>query len=115
MLACCELVIHQRSKHMNDFSWQRPRGFSLDAASNFYDGFTPGVGLSQSRPGELSLAFRLDQTFEAVGVVLSERGDALHGAVTGTARSELAQAQVQRMLGLDASPDAWWELGRREP
>ena len=62
-----------------EFTIERPRGFRLGAAASFYSGFVPGSGMAAAEAdGErLTLAFRLDGTYEAVVVALREQGSAL--------------------------------------
>jgi DNA-3-methyladenine glycosylase II len=63
----------------------------------------------------LTLAFRLDRTFEATAVTLREEGDALVGEFAGTRDATSVTQQVARILGLDADADEWVSLGRRDP
>jgi len=93
---------------------EKPRGFSLQAATDFYAGFVPGSGMAIAATDRLTLAFRLDRTFEAVAVELRETDDALIAEVAGTREAALLGVQVARMLGLDADGDAWHEVGRRD-
>jgi DNA-3-methyladenine glycosylase II len=93
----------------------RPCGFSLAAASDFYAGFTPGSGMAAAAVDHLTLAFRLDRSFEAVAVALREEGGSLVAEVAGTDDVDAARRQVSRMLGLDADAYAWLALGRRDP
>lgn len=92
----------------------KPRGFSLQAAADFYAGFVPGSGMAVAATDRLTLAFRLDQSFEAVAVELRETEDSVLAAVAGTRDAERVAQQVARMLGLDVDGDAWLELGRRD-
>ena len=94
---------------------EKPRGFSLRAAADFYAGFTPGSGMAIAATDRLTLAFRLDRTFEAVAVELRETAHSLIAEVVGTGDATLLSAQVARMLGLEADGDAWHEVGRRDP
>jgi DNA-3-methyladenine glycosylase II len=106
---------------MPTFTIRRPRGFELGAAKSFYAGFVPGSGMAptgssaDSPSAPLTLAFRLDRTFEAAAVELREEGDALVGELAGSADVVTARAQIARMLGLDADGEAWAALGEREP
>lgn len=100
---------------MTSFERIKPRGFAVEAARQFYAGFTPGSGMAAAGGEHLTLAFRLDGTFEAVGVELREAGDRICGEVVGTRDVATAERQVARMLGLDADADAWLALGEREP
>jgi DNA-3-methyladenine glycosylase II len=93
----------------------KPAGFRLEAAADFYRGFVPGSGMAVAEVGTLTLAFCLDRTFEAVAVALRHEGDELAAEYQGTTEEALLSAQVQRMLGLEVSGDAWHELGRRDP
>jgi DNA-3-methyladenine glycosylase II len=63
----------------------------------------------------LTLAFRLDGTFEAVGVALRESGSAIRVECVGTEDAVSVSRQVGRMLGLDADGDAWRAVGERDP
>jgi DNA-3-methyladenine glycosylase II len=93
----------------------KPGAFSLSAASEFFAGFLPGSGMATCETRQLTLAFGLDQTFDAVAVALREEGDMLVGACAGTTDTRAVTQQVSRILGLDADADAWLALGRREP
>lgn len=93
----------------------KPRGFSLQAAADFYAGFVPGSGMAVAATDRLTLAFRLDHSFEAVAVQLRETRGAVVADVAGTHDAERVAKQVARMLGLDADADAWLEVGRRDP
>jgi DNA-3-methyladenine glycosylase II len=92
----------------------RPRGFSLSAATAFYSGFLPGAGMAAAATDELTLAFRLDDTFEAVAVALSESDTSVKLEFEGTDDVDRVRAQIGRMLGLSEG-DAWLALGAREP
>lgn len=100
---------------MRTIHWDRPKGFSLRAASDFYAGFTPGSGMAIADAANLTLAFRLDRTFAPVAVTLTETDARLTGEVTGTADVEAVKRQVARMLGLDADAEAWLALGKKDP
>ncbi len=93
----------------------RPRGFRLAAASDFYAGFVPGSGMAAAAVDHLTLAFRLDRTFEPVAVALHEDSDQLVLDTAGTKDLAAVARQVSRMLGLDADAKAWLSLGRRDP
>jgi hypothetical protein len=63
---------------MSFISIPRPEGFRLAAATEFYAGFTPGSGMAAAgTDGGLTLAFRLDGSFDAVAAHVSERDGAL--------------------------------------
>lgn len=102
---------------MTTIHWERPKGFRLQAAADFYAGFTPGSGMAAADldSGHLTLAFRLDGTFEAVAVTLREVGARLEGEVTGTVDGAVVKKQVGRMLGLDVDGSKWRALGRADP
>lgn len=93
----------------------RPRGFRLQAASDFFEGFIPGSGMAAAATDRLTLAFRLDKTFEAVAVALREEGDSIVLDATGTRDIATLTKQVARILGLDADGDAWLAIGARDP
>lgn len=93
----------------------KPHGFSLQAAADFYSGFVPGSGMAVAATDRLTLAFRLDQTFEAVAVELRETPESVLAEVAGTHDAERAAKQVARMLGLEVDGEAWLEVGRRDP
>src|SRR5215471_18404801 len=94
---------------------KKPTGFRLEAAADFYRGFVPGSGMAAADGGTLTLAFRLDRTFEAVAVALHEDGDEVAAEYQGTTEEALLSAQLQRMLGLEVSGDAWHGVGKRDP
>lgn len=100
---------------MNRIEIQKPKGFALSAASRFYEGFTPGSGMAAAATDRLTLAFRLDRTFEPVAVALTERATAIELTVAGTRELDRAAAQVARMLGLEPGAEHWLDLGRRDP
>ena len=100
---------------MNRIEIRKPKGFSLAAASKFYAGFTPGSGMAAAATDRLTLAFRLDRTFEPVAVALSERDSVIELTVAGTHELDRVAAQVARILGLEAGAEDWLELGRRDP
>ena len=102
---------------MKTIHWERPKGFRLQAAADFYAGFTPGSGMAaaDAGAGSLTLAFRLDGTFEAVAVTLREVGARVLGEVTGAVDLVVVKAQVGRMLGLDVDGAKWLALGRADP
>jgi 3-methyladenine DNA glycosylase/8-oxoguanine DNA glycosylase len=93
----------------------KPRGFRLDAAQKFYASFTPGSGMAAVEGARLTLAFRLDRTFEPVVVALDDAPNALAAEYAGTRDGESVVRQVSRILGLDADGDAWRAIGERDP
>jgi 3-methyladenine DNA glycosylase/8-oxoguanine DNA glycosylase len=92
----------------------KPRGFSLQATADFYAGFVPGSGMASASTDRLTLAFRLDQSFEAVAVQLRETRDSIIADVAGTHDAQRVAKQIARMLGLEADGAAWLEVGRRD-
>jgi DNA-3-methyladenine glycosylase II len=100
---------------MSTLTLPKPRGFQLQAASEFYVSFVPGNGMAAAAVDTLTFAFRLDGTFEAVAVALRERGDSILAEYAGTRDERALRGQLARMLGLDADGEAWLELGRRDP
>jgi DNA-3-methyladenine glycosylase II len=99
---------------MKTIVMEKPRGFALRAATEFYAGFTPGSGMAAAAVDRLTLAFRLDRTFEAVAIALREEKDVLVADFSGTEDGAAVSRQVARMLGLDERADAWLALGRRD-
>jgi DNA-3-methyladenine glycosylase II len=100
---------------MKRFTLEKPRGFELKAASDFYAGFIPGSGMAAADATQLTLAFRLDGTFEAVAVALKQTDGKIIGDFAGTDDVAAVRKQVARMLGLDVDAEAWRQLGLREP
>jgi DNA-3-methyladenine glycosylase II len=92
----------------------RPRGFRLDAATAFYESFVPGSGVAAASVDTLTLAFRLDRTYEAVAVTLEEREGSVLAEYRGTKGEAALGRQVSRMLGLDADGEAWLAVGARD-
>jgi DNA-3-methyladenine glycosylase II len=93
----------------------KPHGFSLQAAVDFYTGFIPGSGMAVASTERLTLAFRLDRSFEPVAVQLRETPASVIAEVAGTRDAERVAHQVARMLGLDVDGKAWLEVGQRDP
>ena len=100
---------------MKTFSFDRPKGFALQAASEFYAGFTPGSGMAVADAVNLTLAFRLDGSFEAVAVTLKQAGGRIDAEVAGTNDEAAVRKQVARMLGLDVDAEAWRRVGKKDP
>ncbi len=100
---------------MKSFSFDKPRGFALKAASEFYEGFTPGSGMAVADADDLTLAFRLDHSFEAVAVGLREEGEQIVAQLVGTDDARTARKQVARMLGLEVEGQSWLAVGERDP
>ena len=68
--------------------FDKPAGFSLQAAADFYAGFVPGSGMAVAETEKLTLAFRLDHSFEAVAVQLRETEQLVFADVAGTDDAE---------------------------
>ena len=102
---------------MNTFSIPKPHGFSLAAASQFFAAFTPGSGMAAASAdgAALTLAFRLDRSFDAVAVALHEEPASLVAHCEGTSDMLRLRAQIARILGLEADGDAWLDVGGRDP
>jgi len=99
---------------MTTLKFEKPRGFALKAASDFYSGFIPGSGMAAAAVDRLALAFRLDKTFEPVAVELRENRDSIAAEFTGTDDVSALSRQVARMLGLDVDGNGWLALGKRD-
>jgi DNA-3-methyladenine glycosylase II len=99
---------------MTTFTLPRPEGFSLQALASFLAGFVPGSGMAHMAARDLTLAFRLDKTFEPVLVEVREEGYTLVARSTPASDLELVRRQVQRIAGLDQDAAAWAALGKRD-
>jgi DNA-3-methyladenine glycosylase II len=99
---------------MKTFAIQKPLGFQLRAASEFYSSFTPGSGMAAAATDELTFAFRLDGSFTPVAVTLREEPRALLLEVAGTDDAAAVERQLGRMLGFDADSVAWFTLGETD-
>jgi DNA-3-methyladenine glycosylase II len=100
---------------MITFTLEKPTGFTLAAASDFYAGFTPGSGMAAAATDRLTLAFRVDRGFEAVAVSLHEGDGVLVAEMAGSEDEAGVRAQLGRVLGLEADAGAWQALGERVP
>jgi len=99
---------------MSMFSLQKPRGFRLSAATEFYANFRPGSGMAAAALDRLTLAFRLDGTFAPVVVALREKDDQLLVEFAGEAKASAVASQLGRILGLEADAGAWFALGESD-
>lgn len=99
------------------FTLPRPRGFRLQAAASFFSGFVPGSGMAaaDAAADALTLAFRVDRSFEPAVVRLRDDGDVLRAELAGSADRDAVARQVGRILGLEADAEAWADLGARDP
>jgi 3-methyladenine DNA glycosylase/8-oxoguanine DNA glycosylase len=100
---------------MKTLTIEKPNGFRLSAASEFYAGFIPGSGMAAAAVDQLTLAFRVERSFEAVAVALREQDNLLIAELVGSDDEEAVRRQLARMLGLEAAADAWLALGARVP
>lgn len=94
----------------------KPEGsFALEQSKAFLMGFTPAEGSAAERDAKLALCFRLDQTFEPVGVLLGQGEDkVVTGAAFGGADVAAVEQQVARILALDHDATDWDALVRSE-
>lgn len=99
---------------MHTITIDRPRGFQLQRAADFFAQFIPGTGMAAASADGLTLAFRLDGTFEAVAARLRETATQLAVDFAGTERDDLVRGQVARILGVEGDADAWHALGARD-
>jgi 3-methyladenine DNA glycosylase/8-oxoguanine DNA glycosylase len=111
------MTTHTTQLTTRTFTITRPVGFLLEAAAEFYGGFTPGSGMAaaDTSRGTLTLAFRLDKTYAAVAAELREVGKNIEVAYAGAADDDAVKNQITRMLGLDVDGDAWRAVGERDP
>jgi DNA-3-methyladenine glycosylase II len=88
--------------------------FSLAAAASF--GFGPNTGRPVSGEHGMRLAFVADDLKHHVGAVLSQAADgSLAAEISGDAHPAAAQAQIRRILSIDADPSGWLAAGRADP
>ena len=95
-----------------------PRGpFSLAVSRAFLEGFTPGSGTADTTGDALVLAFRLDGSFDAAAVAVTQQdGDGTVAVeVHGTRDVDAAARQAARLLSLDHDAAGWDALGGRDP
>lgn len=100
---------------MTTFTIPRPGGFRLSAAAQFYESFTPGSGMAAAAGDQLTLAFRLDRTFEAVVAELGVDRTSIRVRFEGTRDEGAVEGQLARILGLYADGNAWLAVGTRDP
>ena len=99
---------------MKTFAIQKPLGFQLRSLSEFYSTFIPGSGMAAAACDQLTLAFRLDQTFQPVAVTLREESRQLLLEVAGTDDLAAVERQIARILGFEANSVAWFTLGETD-
>ncbi len=100
---------------MSAFSLKPEGPYSLATSRAFLMGFTPASGGAAGDDAALRLAFRLDGSFEAVGVELREQDGEIRGEVSGAASTAAVKKQVARMLSLDADATGFAAMAAREP
>lgn len=90
--------------------------YSLAESRAFLEGFTPAGGGAASIHDALALAFRLDGTFEPIGVLVRQIDGATSCDVLSNDPivSMRAAHQAARMLGLDVDATAWADIGARD-
>jgi DNA-3-methyladenine glycosylase II len=99
---------------MPKITLRKPRGFMLESAAAFYADFTPGCGMAAASTNGLTLALRVDRSFEPAAVRIDDTGATLTLDVAGTADVATVRDQVARILGLEGDADAWSALGRED-
>jgi DNA-3-methyladenine glycosylase II len=88
--------------------------FSLAAAAGF--GFGPSTGRPFPDGDVLRLAFAADDLKHHVGAALRQNPDgSLAAEISGDADLDAAQAQIRRILSIDADPAGWLAAGRADP
>jgi len=88
--------------------------FSLAAAAGF--GFGPNTGRPFPDGDVLRLAFAADDLKHHVGATLRQQPDgSLAAEITGAADVTAAQAQIRRILSIDADPAGWLAAGQADP
>lgn len=88
--------------------------FSLAAAAGF--GFGPSTGRPFPDGDVLRLAFAADDLKHYVGAALRQNPDgSLAAEISGDADLAAAEAQIRRILSIDADPTGWLAAGRADP
>jgi DNA-3-methyladenine glycosylase II len=88
--------------------------FSLAAAAGF--GFGPSTGRPFPDGDVMRLAFAADDLKHHVGAALRQNPDgSLAAEISGDADLTAAQAQIRRILSIDADPAGWLAAGRADP
>jgi DNA-3-methyladenine glycosylase II len=87
--------------------------FSLAAAASF--GFGPKPGRPEAGESLMRLAFAADDLAGYVGAVIrQEPGGTLIADVEGDASLASAEAQIRRVLSVDADPAGWFAAGQSD-
>lgn len=93
-----------------------PRGpFSLQAAAQFWGGFTPASHAGLDAEGHLHMAFPVEGNWTTAGVCLREIDTNIAGQVYGEIDVAAVRRQTARILSLDVDGSAFAEVGRRDP
>ena len=88
--------------------------FSLAAAASF--GFGPSTGRPFPDARLMRLAFVADDLRHHVGVALTQQSDgSLVAEVSGDAEIGAAEAQIRRILSIDADVTGWLAAGQADP
>jgi DNA-3-methyladenine glycosylase II len=88
--------------------------FSLAAAAGF--GFGPRTGRPFPDGDVMRLAFVADDLRHHVGAVLSQQPDGnLSAEISGDGDPAAADAQIRRILSIDADPAGWLAAGKADP
>ena len=88
--------------------------FSLAAAAGF--GFGPSTGRPFPDGDVMRLAFAADDLKHHVGAALRQNPDgSLAAEISGDADPAAAEAQIRRILSIDADPAGWLAAGQADP
>jgi DNA-3-methyladenine glycosylase II len=91
----------------------QPKGpFTLASAARFVAGWPPGK--AQTGDDEVRLHFLVDDWSGPARVVLTQRGDTVHGTVEAD-NQQRAIEQAARIVSLDHDGTAYPEVGERDP
>lgn len=90
--------------------------YSLDESANFIGAWHQAPAEGAAVRGHLHLAFLTDQSWDPVGVCLTQIDSGeVRGEVYGNARAAAVERQVARILSLDVDGSSWPEVGKRDP
>jgi DNA-3-methyladenine glycosylase II len=88
--------------------------FSLAAAAGF--GFGPNSGREFGDGDVMRLAFVADDLRHHVGAAISQQPDgSLNVELSGDGEPDPSQAQIRRILSIDADPAGWLAAGKADP
>lgn len=94
-----------------------PRGpFELSTAARFLMSSTPASGTASvgPAPGRLTIAFRLDETFEPIAVSLAQEGSTIVVNATGSSELQRVEQQIERIFSLDQDGASYVSIGARD-